>query len=89
LAHIEPEPRAGLLFADNFTFYFPGLPSSVASSHLLSVNQDTFDALIIGCGPGGSSAATFLARAGHRVHILEANGESYRLTDAKRRLKRK
>ena len=31
------------------------------------MNPDTYDALIIGCGPGGSSAATFLARAGKRV----------------------
>ena len=30
-----------------------------------------------------------LDRLTHRVHILEANGPSYRLTDAKRRLKRK
>ena len=30
-----------------------------------------------------------LGRLTHRVHILEANGESFRLTDAKRRLKRK
>jgi DNA replication protein DnaC len=30
-----------------------------------------------------------LDRLTHRVHILEANGASYRLTDAKRRLKRK
>jgi len=30
-----------------------------------------------------------LARLTHRVHILEANGESYRLKDAKRRIKRK
>ena len=30
-----------------------------------------------------------LDRLTHRVHILEANGESYRLADAKRRLKRK
>ena len=30
-----------------------------------------------------------LDRLTHRVHILEANGDSYRLTDAKRRLKRK
>jgi hypothetical protein len=29
-----------------------------------------------------------LDRLTHRVHILEANGQSYRLTDAKRRLKR-
>ena len=28
-----------------------------------------------------------LDRLTHRVHILEANGQSYRLTDAKRRLK--
>ena len=30
-----------------------------------------------------------LDRLTHRVHILEANGQSFRLTDAKRRLKRK
>ena len=30
-----------------------------------------------------------LDRLTHRVHILEANGESYRLADAKRRMKRK
>ncbi len=31
----------------------------------------TYDAIIIGGGPGGSSAATFLARAGKRVLLLE------------------
>jgi len=31
----------------------------------------TYDAVVIGGGPGGSSAATFLARAGRRVAVLE------------------
>lgn len=30
-----------------------------------------YDVLVIGCGPGGSSAATFLSRAGRRVLVLE------------------
>jgi len=33
--------------------------------------QTTWDALVIGGGPGGSSAATFLARDGRRVLVLE------------------
>jgi flavin-dependent dehydrogenase len=35
------------------------------------VDSNKYDALIIGCGPGGSSAATFLARSGKRVLVLE------------------
>jgi FADH2-dependent halogenase len=30
-----------------------------------------YDAIIIGGGPGGSTAATFLARAGRKVLVLE------------------
>ena len=33
--------------------------------------QNEFDSIIIGCGPGWSSAATFLARSGKRVLVLE------------------
>jgi len=35
------------------------------------MNSTAFDAIVIGCGPGGSSAATFLARSGQRALVLE------------------
>ena len=41
------------------------------SSFDLRVSETVYDAVIIGGGPGGSSAAAYLARAGRRVLLLE------------------
>ena len=35
------------------------------------MTSNVYDAIVIGCGPGGSSASTFLAQAGKRVLVLE------------------
>jgi flavin-dependent dehydrogenase len=35
------------------------------------VDSPIYDAIVIGCGPGGSSASTFLAKAGKKVLVLE------------------
>jgi flavin-dependent dehydrogenase len=35
--------------------------------------DDQYDAIVIGGGPGGSTAAAYLARLGHRVLLLERN----------------
>jgi flavin-dependent dehydrogenase len=47
------------------------LPLSHISGKIVFVTTTTYDVLVIGCGPGGSSVATFLARAGKRVLALE------------------
>jgi flavin-dependent dehydrogenase len=39
--------------------------------HIDSPSSETYDAIIIGAGPAGSSAATILAEHGHRVLVLE------------------
>src|SRR5271156_4339313 len=35
------------------------------------MDSNEYDALIIGCGPGGSSAGTVIPRSGKRVLVLE------------------
>ncbi len=34
-------------------------------------NENQYDAIIIGAGPGGSSSSAILAEHGHRVLVLE------------------
>ncbi|MEU6970774.1 tryptophan 7-halogenase [Kitasatospora aureofaciens] len=38
---------------------------------MTSTDQETFDAVVVGGGPGGSTVATLVAQQGHRVLLLE------------------
>src|ERR1700749_629463 len=35
------------------------------------MNDQVYDALVLGCGPAGSSVSSFLAKAGKKVLVLE------------------
>ena len=35
------------------------------------MNHSTYDIIVLGAGPAGSTTANLLARAGHRVLVLE------------------
>ena len=37
----------------------------------MTLSSDECDLLVVGGGPGGSTAGTFVARAGHKVILLE------------------
>ncbi len=52
------ERHCRLVCARKLLFYFP-------------MSEIDYDALIIGGGPGGSTAASYLAKAGRRVLVLE------------------
>ena len=49
----------------------PVASAAAAPEHLAGAREETADVLVIGGGPGGSTAATLLARQGWRVTLLE------------------
>src|SRR5580692_7439105 len=49
----------------------PGRDRGNSAALIIMPNDNSFDAIIIGAGPAGSSSAAILAEYGHRVLILE------------------
>ena len=42
----------------------------------MSAENDTYDAIIVGAGPGGSAIAALLAKAGLRVLLVDKNAQA-------------
>jgi FAD-dependent halogenase len=62
-----PLPIAPLIHQNNVT----AMPAVTGRDRMSQPESEHFDAVVIGGGPGGSTAATFIAMQGHRVLLLE------------------
>lgn len=96
LGHRRPlagKPRLGRLLALRPSFHcrepsFGGASRAYERQSLIITTNLPFEQWAEVCGSERLTGA-MLDRLTHRVHIVEANGESYRLRDSQRRIKRK